>query len=136
MVRQHMALGESIPLVGNIFHLTYIENDGVAFGLFAGYTGAFIIVSLLVLAVLLGFAWHEKNVSAWLSYGVALVASGALGNIIDRAMKASVTDMFDFRIWPIFNVADMAVCAGFVCLIVYVFRDQGEKDDAKNPDRG
>lgn len=132
VIRQSMQLGESIPIIANIFHLTYIENNGVAFGMLAGHTGIFLFVSLVVLVLLLGFAWHEHNTSPWLKYGVALVISGALGNIIDRATKASVTDMFDLRIWPIFNIADIAVCVGFGCLVLYLFFDQGGHDGKHN----
>lgn len=128
LVRGKMVLGESIPIIPDIFHLTYIENTGVAFGLFSGHTRAFIAVSLVVLVGLAVFAWKERSASVWLHWGLALVVSGALGNIIDRAAKASVTDMFDFRIWPIFNVADIAVCVGFACLVLYLLFDQGEKD--------
>ena len=116
VVRSEMSLGQSIPVIPDIFHLTYIENTGVAFGLFSGHTG------------LVVFAWKERSASLWLHYGLALVVSGALGNIIDRASKASVTDMFDLRVWPIFNVADIAVCVGFACLVLYLLFDQGEKD--------
>ena len=85
-----------------------------------------------MLAGLVVFAWKYRSASLWLHYGLALVVSGALGNIIDRASKASVTDMFDLRVWSIFNVADIAVCVGFACLVLYLLFDQGEKDG--NPD--
>ena len=127
VVRSEMSLGQSIPVIPDIFHLTYIENTGVAFGLFSGHTEIFIVVSLVVLAGLVVFAWKERSASLWLHYGLALVVSGALGNIIDRASKASVTDMFDLRVWPIFNVADIAVCVGFACLVLYLLFDRGGK---------
>lgn len=120
LVRSSMSLGESIPIINNIFHLTYIENEGVAFGLFSGHTTIFVLVSAVILAGLLIFVYKEYSQAWTLHYGTALVVSGAVGNIIDRAMKASVTDMFDCRIWPIFNVADIAVCVGFVLLVLYL----------------
>lgn len=129
LVRHTMELGESIPIIQNIFHLTYIENTGVAFGLFSGHIPIFVIISLLVLIGLLWFVWKEGGSSRLLHFGVAMVVAGALGNIIDRISKSSVTDMFDFRIWPIFNVADIAVCVGFGLLVLYIFIDQGEKND-------
>lgn len=135
LVRTSMQLGESIPVIDSIFHLTYIENEGVAFGLFSGHTNIFVLVSVLVLIGLLIFVWKESSQSLLLHYGAALVVSGALGNIIDRAMKASVTDMFDFRIWPIFNIADIAVCIGFVLLVLYLFfasEDDSEKKAHSN----
>lgn len=129
LVRTSMQMGESIPIIDSIFHLTYIENEGVAFGLFSGHTNIFVLVSSLVLIGLLIFVWKESSQSLLLHYGAALVVSGALGNIIDRAMKASVTDMFDFRIWPIFNIADIAVCVGFVLLVLYLFFSSEDKSE-------
>ncbi|MEF2824559.1 MAG: signal peptidase II [Peptococcaceae bacterium] len=129
LVRASMQMGESIPIIDSIFHLTYIENEGVAFGLFSGHTNIFVLVSILVLIGLLIFVWKESSQSLLLHYGAALVVSGALGNIIDRAMKASVTDMFDFRIWPIFNIADIAVCVGFVLLVLYLFFSSEDKSE-------
>ncbi len=129
LVRTSMQMGESIPIIDSIFHLTYIENEGVAFGLFSGHTNIFVLVSILVLIGLLIFVWKESSQSLLLHYGAALVVSGALGNIIDRAMKASVTDMFDFRIWPIFNIADIAVCVGFVLLVLYLFFSSEDKSE-------
>ena len=129
LVRTSMQMGESIPIIDSIFHLTYIENEGVAFGLFSGHTNIFVLVSILVLIGLLIFVWKESSQSLLLHYGAALVVSGALGNIIDRAMKASVTDMFGFRIWPIFNIADIAVCVGFVLLVLYLFFSSEDKSE-------
>lgn len=129
LVRASMQMGESIPIIDSIFHLTYIENEGVAFGLFSGHTNIFVLVSILVLIGLLIFVWKESSQSLLLHYGAALVVSGALGNIIDRAMKASVTDMFDFHIWPIFNIADIAVCVGFVLLVLYLFFSSEDKSE-------
>ena len=127
-VRQSMYEGQSIPVIQDIFHITYIENQGVAFGLFAGHTMVLVVISILILIGLFLFMWREKSQAASLRYGVAFIASGALGNIIDRAMKASVTDMFDFRIWPIFNVADIAVCVGFLLLVIYLLFSSEEKN--------
>ncbi|MDO4281974.1 MAG: signal peptidase II, partial [Peptococcaceae bacterium] len=116
-------------VVANRFHLTYIENDGVAFGMFAGHTSWFVILAAVVLLGLWMFVWREGSGSVCLHAGSALITAGAIGNMIDRALKASVTDMFDFRIWPVFNVADIAVCVGFFLLIVYIIRDPGEKHE-------
>ena len=128
IVRQQMSLGQSLPVIDDIFHITYIENEGVAFGLFSGPTTLFVIASGAVRIGLVLFLLHEHSRSLLLHYGVAFVVSGALGNIIDRAWKASVTDMFDLRIWPIFNIADIAVCLGFGLLLIYILFGSEEKD--------
>ena len=133
LVRQSMYIGESIPIIKGIFHITYIENQGVAFGLFSGHTEMLVVLSILILIGLLVFMWREKSHSLCLQYGVALIVAGALGNIIDRVMKASVTDMFDFRIWPIFNIADIVVCIGFLLLVIYLlFSSEDKSGESQN----
>ena len=131
-VRSSMVEGESIPVINNIFHLTHIENRGIAFGMFSGHSMIFALLSIAVLVILVCMVIKENSPSVYLNLGTAMVISGALGNIIDRMMKSSVTDMFDFRIWPIFNVADIAVCVGFALLVIYIIFDSGEDDGEKN----
>lgn len=126
LVRSNMALGESIPLIPDIFHLTYIENPGAAFGILANKRIFFILATLCIVAVLLYLyhrLHHKKSLTA---FSLALVISGALGNFWDRLTKGSVTDMFDFRFWPIFNVADICICVG-LALLFYLLIFKGEE---------
>lgn len=123
MVRSHMALGESIPIVENIFHLTYIENSGAAFGMFQGKIVFFIVFTLIMVGMLIYFYWQQNNRNTLFAYSLGLIIGGALGNLIDRMTRSVVTDMFDFRIWPVFNIADMAVVIGLIyvgyCLLFH-----------------
>ena len=114
LVRWQMDLGESIPLIENLFHLTYIENPGAAFGMLANKTVLFVILTVVIVGVMAYIALKMANKKSWSFYALALVIGGALGNLIDRVAKQTVTDMFDFRIWPIFNVADMALVIGLL----------------------
>ena len=93
-----MAEGQSIPIIPNIFHLTYILNPGAAFGMFAHNRTFFICVALLVLIIVW---WFRKEILA----EPLCVRAGTAEN-------GMVVDFFDFRIWPIFNVADIAICVG------------------------
>lgn len=114
----HFRLFESVPVIENIFHWTYILNPGAAFGLMAGSRWIFVAIAA---AVLVGIYWMRKDIMEngwWVQYGTALFAGGAIGNLIDRARQGLVIDFFDFRIWPIFNVADIAICVG-VGMIVW-----------------
>lgn len=116
-VQSHMVLGESIPVIENIFHWTYILNDGAAFGMFAGARYIFIAIAIVVM---LGVYFFRKDISelgSWAIYGTCLFAGGAIGNLIDRAKTGMVVDFFDFRIWPVFNVADIAICVGVGMLV-------------------
>lgn len=113
----------SIPLIENVFHLTYVENRGIAFGMFSGGRVVFIAVSLIVMAVLLiiVFKTPKDTRTVWLKGGASLVIAGAIGNLIERLVKGYVVDFFDFRLinFPVFNVADIAVCVGVVMLLIH-----------------
>lgn len=94
------------------FHLTYVENTGAAFGIGRSRNGLFVAVSAVLLA---GLYWAQRRWpkdNLWLRAGVLLVAGGALGNLYDRLAYGFVVDFFDFRVWPVFNVADSCVCVG------------------------
>lgn len=114
LIRANMDLGDSIPLIDNFFHLTYIENPGAAFGMLANKTVLFVILTLVIVGVMLYVALKMTNKKSWSFYAFALVIGGAIGNLLDRIAKQTVTDMFDFRIWPVFNVADMALVIGLL----------------------
>ncbi|MBR5487740.1 MAG: signal peptidase II [Phascolarctobacterium sp.] len=110
-------LGESVPVIENIFHWTYILNPGAAFGMFEGSRWFFVVIAI---GVLIGI-WYMKdeiNEGGWMmQYGAALFGGGAIGNLIDRARSGLVIDFFDFRIWPVFNVADIAICVGVAMIL-------------------
>ena len=110
-------LGESVPVIENIFHWTYILNPGAAFGMFEGSRWFFVVIAI---GVLVGI-WYMKdeiNEGGWMmQYGAALFGGGAIGNLIDRARSGFVIDFFDFRIWPVFNVADIAICVGVAMIL-------------------
>jgi len=111
-VRANMALGESVPVVENFFHFTYVENPGAAFGLLANKTVFFVILTVAIVGIILYIAAKMPNKRSLSHYALALAVGGALGNFIDRVYKGTVTDMFDFRIWPVFNIADIALVVG------------------------
>ena len=110
-------LGESVPVIENIFHWTYILNPGAAFGMLEGSRWFFVVIAIGVL----GGIWYmrnEINEGGWMmQYGAALFGGGAIGNLIDRARSGLVIDFFDFRIWPVFNVADIAICVGVAMIL-------------------
>ena len=101
----HFALGESVPVINNVFHWTFILNRGAAFGMLEGSRWLFVLIAVAVI----GCVWFMRQ---------EIAKSGALGNLIDRTTRGVVIDFFDFRIWPIFNVADIAICVG-VGLIIW-----------------
>lgn len=127
LVVSYMKLGESIPVLAGIFHITYIENPGAAFGLFANQRVMFIVAAALVIAaacLMYRRLMSEKVIVRW---GVALLLGGAAGNLIDRVRIGCVIDFLDFRIWPVFNIADIGICIG-VALLMYALLFDKEKE--------
>ena len=113
----HFYVGESVPVIENIFHWSYILNPGAAFGMLEGSRWLFVLIAL---AVMTGIWYMRREIAEygpWCTYGAALFGGGAVGNLIDRARQGLVIDFFDFRIWPVFNVADIAICVGVGCII-------------------
>jgi signal peptidase II len=122
-----MQLGESIPVLPGIFHLTYIQNPGAAFGLFENQTLFFIAIAAFLLAFL-AFAYKELAAQGiWVRYGMSLLAGGAVGNLLDRVRLGAVIDYLDFRIWPIFNLADIGICLGATLIVWGLLREEGRE---------
>ena len=128
IVRSSMYIGQSIPVIKDIFHITYVQNRGAAFNMLDGKSLVLILVPAIAIAI--GVWYMEKHLEEhWtLLVSLVLVIAGGIGNLIDRCFMGFVTDMFDFRIWPVFNVADIAVCVGAGLLILYTFAFYEEKE--------
>ena len=122
-----MELGESIPVFAGIFHITYIENPGAAVGLFANQRLVFIVAGILVIAAACLMYRRLMSEKAIIRWGVALLLGGAVGNLIDRLRIGGVIDFLDFRIWPVFNIADIGICVG-VALLMYALIYDTEKE--------
>lgn len=138
LIRGTMYVGESISVIGNFFAITYVQNRGAAFSLF---TGKGVFLTVVPFAALLAAIWYmERHRSAHVTLGLALqmIIAGGFANLIDRVALGYVTDMFDFRVWPVFNVADICICVGCAILVLYIFvfdKPQGSaetKTGAKN----
>ena len=126
-VMNHFALGESIPVIQNVFHLTYIINRGAAFGMLTNQRSFFLAVAFVLIIVYGFYRKRVNNGPVSLRVGTALLIAGAIGNGIDRYVLHGVVDFFDFRIWPIFNIADIGICVGVVCVIYYLLTSEHEE---------
>lgn len=145
LIQQRMALTESIPIIPNLFSLTYIRNPGAAFGLFVGMDHSyralfFLSITTAAIAVIGYFFWasirddrrHAGQGSPsstphgrWLRLGLALILGGAIGNLIDRVRYGEVVDFLDVYVgayhWPAFNVADSSITVGVSILLAASF---------------
>lgn len=125
---------QTIPLLENVFHLTYVENRGAAFSLFAQFDSRWIFVALAVIvSVAIVVVLYKHLIQTALGrWSLVLVAAGALGNAIDRVAHGFVVDLFDFRLihFPVFNVADIFICVGGVLFVVYFLFQHKDEDTA------
>lgn len=124
---------QSIALIPNFFHLTYVENRGAAFGILQGQAIFFSIVTIVAMILLIGYYKKQKKRGAQqlrlLKAIISVILSGAIGNLVDRIFFGFVTDMIDVRgIWSfVFNVADIYVVCGILILSLYIFKYDLEK---------
>ena len=123
VIRTKMFLGQSIPLLEGVFHITYVQNRGAAFNTFDGMQTFLQVVSLGALAVAIWYMERHLSDHWTLLLSLVLVISGGIGNLIDRLALGYVTDLFDFCLidFPVFNVADIAICVGCGLLVLFMF---------------
>jgi signal peptidase II len=137
-----MTYGENIPVLGDFFRLTYIENPGMAFGIDFGGKVFFSILSILASGAILAYLIRMRRAPAGFRISLALILGGAVGNLIDRVFygvlygdgalfHGRVVDFFDvdfFNItlgsysltrWPVFNIADASVTVGVLLLLLF-----------------
>ena len=117
--------GGSLPVIKNFFHISLVCNKGVAFGVFSEqglpFRWTFIVCIIIVVFISVFYKKlfrERKSTRIFLS----LILSGASGNLIDRIRFGYVVDFLDFRIWPVFNIADSAITIGTVLLILQMLR--------------
>ncbi len=112
---QYLSPQTSVPLIPQILDLTLVRNPGVAFGLFSSYAPALFAVITVSLVFLFLIANRSRGTSIVDRWALSLILGGAIGNWIDRLRFKAVIDFIDFRVWPVFNIADTAITIG-VCL--------------------
>lgn len=117
LVVKSMVPGESIPILQEIFHLTYVLNPGAAFGILSNQREFLLLTGAVLILATAYFYPLIKKSDACLRYGTTAILSGAVANLIDRVQTGYVVDFFDFRFWPVFNVADIAIVVGMGFMI-------------------
>ena len=134
-IKTSFNLYQSKPIIQDLLHFTYVTNDGMAFGLsFPGGKHVLLIMTILLTGFIVGFLWKEKNGHPLIKYGLALILSGAIGNLIDRLLYGKVVDFLDLMIgnfhWYIFNIADSSVTIGMILFIIHsIYIEQKKTND-------
>ena len=117
IVEHGFRLGESRPVLEPFFSLTFVRNEGAAWSILTGHGWLLLLIAGLVTAAVV---WQFRKLTegyAERCFALILVLGGVAGNSIDRLCRGAVVDFFDFHWytrfrWPVFNVADIAICVG------------------------
>jgi signal peptidase II len=140
----NLAVNESwapIPALARVFTITHVQNSGIAFGQLHGLGWIFLVANVAVFFAVLYYYPRMASAQKTLQLAAALILAGDLGNFIDRIRTiaqaagqvgsvsaalsmAYVTDMFDFKIWPVWNVADMCLVAGIIIVAWVMWRTE------------
>jgi signal peptidase II len=102
--------------------LTYVTNTGAAFGLFPDYGVVFMVIAVVVIVTIIFYYRHLPGQQWLIQASLGLQLGGALGNLLDRLRHGHVIDFIDFKIWPVFNVADSSIFIGAVILAFCLWR--------------
>ncbi|TYO98558.1 signal peptidase II [Geothermobacter ehrlichii] len=122
-------LYQSLTVVENFFHITYVRNRGAAFGMLADSplrVPFFIGVTLVACGIIVGYLHRLADDRKLAATALALIFGGAIGNLIDRVSLGEVIDFIDVHWyqhhWPAFNIADSAICVGVGLLLLDMWR--------------
>ena len=117
--------GPSFPLWPNVFHFTYAENTGMAFGMLKDHRWVFMVFSTVAIIGLAIYLFRFRPEGRWMQISMAFIIGGGIGNMIDRIFLGYVVDFLDFTLinFAVFNVADSFVCIGAGMMILYLVID-------------
>ncbi len=153
LARTYLKPVHSIPVLGNFFRLSYVENTGIAFGVRVENKLFFTVLSLIAVVIIFYYLFTLKD-NRWMTLAFSSILGGAIGNLFDRFMYGYVVDFLDFDFfdmnlpsfkflffrfdgyamhrWPVFNVADMAVFIGMMMVIGLAFFSKAETGNSVN----
>lgn len=120
---KYLAPIKDIPIIENIFHLTYVENRGAAFGMLQNQKIFFVITTIIILGAIYFYVRNNKP-NRFMAISLSLIVGGAIGNFIDRIRLGFVVDYFNFTLinFPVFNIADSAVVIGAFLVSIYIIK--------------
>lgn len=143
IVTSTMEVGETVPVIKDVFHFTYIRNEGAAFGILSSHRWIFMTLSIVAIIAIGVYLFKFCKESFFTKIGLALIIGGGIGNMIDRIFLKYVVDMIDCRFidFYIFNFADCCVCVGagivvlgFILSMIKEYKEKAIKDGAAGTD--
>lgn len=117
-----LSLGESLPIIRHVLHMTLVHNTGIAFGLFKDQGVVFVVISVIAIILLIYniyyYKYNDEKLSRLYIVAFSMILGGAIGNMIDRIYYGYVIDFIDFQVWPVFNIADSAITIGAIIIAI------------------
>ena len=112
LVQRSLAPGQHTSIVGDLLWLDNAQNTGIAFSLARSHSDLVLVFAVVAIVAILVYSRRVPAGDTWMRLGLGLVLGGAVGNALDRLLAGSVTDFIDFRVFPVFNVADSGITVG------------------------
>lgn len=128
----------SVSVIDNLFSLTYVENKGVAFGMFSDMRWIFVALTAIMLAMIIFYMFKKRPKGKFFYICAALIIGGGVGNLIDRIFYGYVIDYLSLSFFPpVCNFADYCITAGTIMLVIYLLffsdiLDSSKKAKIKN----
>ena len=128
----------SVSVIDNIFSLTYVENKGVAFGMFSDMRWNFVALTSILLVIIIFYMFKKRPKGKFFYVCAALIIGGGIGNLIDRIFYGYVIDYLSLSFFPpVCNFADYCITAGTIMLVIYLLffsdiLDSSKKAKMKN----
>lgn len=111
----------SVSVIDNIFSLTYVENKGVAFGMFSDMRWIFVALTSILLVIIIFYMFKKRPKGKFFYVCAALIIGGGIGNLIDRIFYGYVIDYLSLSFFPpVCNFADYCITAGTIMLVIYL----------------
>lgn len=127
--------GDTLGVITDFFHITYVKNRGIAFGMFQGKLDIISVATVIAIIAIIYYLYKDRNKMPILEkIGFNFILAGAIGNMIDRVARGFVIDMIDFRgIWAfVFNLADVWINIGVLLILLEYFFDNKKKKESVN----
>lgn len=121
IAKSNLELNQSIPIINDLFHITLTTNTGAGFGLLRENNSLILFITIIILGFIL-FYYDKFPKKGKEQISIVLIVSGALSNLFDRIFLGHIIDFIDFKIWPIFNIADVSITLGVIYLIFYYMK--------------
>ena len=128
LIIELMSAGSSIPVIKGVLHLTLVHNTGAAFGMFKDHPSLFILIGAVFSCLVVYFLTVKPQAfNALEKISLCLILAGTLGNLTDRIRFGYVVDFLDFRVWPVFNIADSSITIGAILLAWTILVSSGKQ---------